>query len=1047
LHWKGENRIIQPRGDKLREMNRMSQHWLIVGLLLAMAMTAWSQGGSICRVYDMADGFPETACGLISAGPRGRVLVEHPRSGTLSWLDGYEVKTLPAPHMKGRRAYESPGGQIWSVWPGGLEEYDGKTWNQFRLPEIEAFFSGGHGDSKADLRLWPTRQGRVLFLLPSGLMEFNSENPKASQSRIIRKSSQTALGHFIGMTPAFDGGLWVTGENGVAKLSAPARNITVSNAWKDFVPSGLSRLRNFDEPIADEEGGVTALAKTSPEGAKVVVHFDGRRWLTLPVGAENVLQAWRASANSYCIASKESVMEFDEDSAGMQLSQEVAVRQFSDLATDAQGVFWLATAEGLFRYAPSTWLKPAPLRELNAPVESMAEDSAGRFWLLETNCLHEMQEDRWRTHALPEWVAKNLHGKPGLFPVGNGNIVIGGGDELVQYRSKTETFEVVPGSAGKRLKALGLFRKALCVQELPSDGKGPAQLAIYDGESITNFPLPQPEMDLGEASHFFASPGGDLWLSGERGLARYHRKEWETFAPAEGNVPEAALCLAEISDGRIWCGTAGKIWEFDGKAWSLIRAGFDQVNDLIKSRDGSVWVATNKGLHRLHQGAWAANGAEEGLPAQEIRQIYEDSRGRIWLGTKHGATLYHPEADPDPPHTYIQPPKDAKNSALEGMPFTVSFRGRDKWKYTPAERLLYSYRLDEQDWSPFQEEQVVTFSEVPAGRHHFQVRAMDRNWNIDPKPALLEFAITLPWYRETRLALVIGGATIVVLFFGGLAFNRHRQLLRSYAEVEEKVTLRTKELEIANQELLHSQKMNALGTLAAGIAHDFNNILSIIKGSAQIIEENLENREKIQTRVGRIKTVVEQGAGIVRAMLGFSRESDQQAQSCDVNEVVEETIRLLGDRFMHEVEVKVETTPSLPEVSASKDLIQQILLNFIFNAAEAIQGRKQIILRTSQADKLPALMALTPLTAPVYVCISVEDFGSGIAPEVMPRIFEPFFTTKAMSARRGTGLGLSMVYELAKQIRSGLAVQSSPGKGSIFTLIIPAGNPAEKQVK
>ena len=178
-------------------MRRMYRHWLAAGLLLAMAMTAWSQGSLICRGYDVADGFPETACALISAGPRGRVLVEHPKSGELSWLDGYEVKTLPAPHMKGGRAYESPGGQIWSVWSGGLEEYDGKSWNQFVLPEIGAYFRGGRGDSKADIRLWPTRQGRVLFLLPESLLEFNSENPKAFQSRVIRKSSQTELGHFL----------------------------------------------------------------------------------------------------------------------------------------------------------------------------------------------------------------------------------------------------------------------------------------------------------------------------------------------------------------------------------------------------------------------------------------------------------------------------------------------------------------------------------------------------------------------------------------------------------------------------------------------------------------------------------------------------------------------------------------------------------------------------------------------------------------------------------------------------------------------------------
>src|SRR5205085_11326123 len=102
----------------------------------------------------------------------------------------------------------------------------------------------------------------------------------------------------------------------------------------------------------------------------------------------------------------------------------------------------------------------------------------------------------------------------------------------------------------------------------------------------------------------------------------------------------------------------------------------------------------------------------------------------------------------------------------------------------------------------------------------------------------------------------------------------------------------TRELEIANREFMHSQKMTPLGTLAAGIAHDFNNILSIIKGSAQIIEDNLDNPAKVTTRVERINTVVEQGAGIVKAMLGFSRDSDQPPGLCDMNAVVSDTLTL-----------------------------------------------------------------------------------------------------------------------------------------------------------
>jgi two-component system, cell cycle sensor histidine kinase and response regulator CckA len=235
----------------------------------------------------------------------------------------------------------------------------------------------------------------------------------------------------------------------------------------------------------------------------------------------------------------------------------------------------------------------------------------------------------------------------------------------------------------------------------------------------------------------------------------------------------------------------------------------------------------------------------------------------------------------------------------------------------------------------------------------------------------------------------------------------------------------------------YCQKMRALGTLAAGIAHDFNNILSIVKGSAQIIEDNLKDPEKIRTRTDRIKTVVNQGSAVVQAMLGFSRGSDEMLEDCDINPVVDNTLKLLGDRFLREVELRFDGAPTLPSVRASQSLVQQILLNFIFNAAESMNGRKRVIITTSQAGPLPERMALSPAAAAAYVAVAVRDFGCGIAPENVPRVFEPFFTTKALSTRRGTGLGLSIVYELAKKMEAGLALESSIGQGSIFTLFLP----------
>ena len=139
---------------------------------------------------------------------------------------------------------------------------------------------------------------------------------------------------------------------------------------------------------------------------------------------------------------------------------------------------------------------------------------------------------------------------------------------------------------------------------------------------------------------------------------------------------------------------------------------------------------------------------------------------------------------------------------------------------------------------------------------------------------------------------LIMGAMVIMVVLAGLAVNRHIRLKRSYAEVERLVRSRTEELEKANRELLQDQKMKALGTLASGIAHDFNSILSIIKGSVQLIESRSQKPEIIQKRIQRIHSVIDQGAGIVHSMLGYVRRGAKRIASADLNEVVGEAVKM-----------------------------------------------------------------------------------------------------------------------------------------------------------
>jgi signal transduction histidine kinase len=548
----------------------------------------------------------------------------------------------------------------------------------------------------------------------------------------------------------------------------------------------------------------------------------------------------------------------------------------------------------------------------------------------------------------------------------------------------------------------------------------------------------------------FKSRQGELWLGGASGIARVREETLQLFISTNQLGPEQVRGFAESSDGRLVCATPAKVWEFDGREWQALRVGLPEVTHLLFAANGTLWVATQNGVHRQVRGWWIHNDAADGLPTAPVMEIRERSGGEVIADTPVGWFRFDPNADLDPPRTILQPPPTPR--VREGESLRVTFRGQDRWNLTPPGRLLFSHKLDEREWSAFQETTEVVLPELPAGRHLFLVRALDRNGNLERQPARLEFTVVLPWYRETRLVLVLAVALTVAVFFAGLAWNRHRRLQHSYADVERQVAERTRELALAQRELLHSQKMNALGTLAAGIAHDFNNILSIIKGSAQIIEDHPDDPAKIRTRVDRIKTVVQQGAGIVEAMLGFSRPSPDPTTPVDVNGVVADTVRLLGDRFLRGVEINFHPGADLPAIPVARDFVQQVLLNFILNAAEAMErrpqgqtpgnshaGRPQITIHTRRTSNLPPGLFLKPAAAPGFIEIAVTDTGEGIAPGNLPRIFEPFFTTKAMSSQRGTGLGLSMVYELARKLEAGLAVESQLGVGSTFTLIIPAG--------
>ena len=1013
-----------------------------VGILCFLSASAvWAQKISTWRAYKVADGLPELAVTSLTTAPQGKLLVRH-TDPFLSSLDGYGVKVQSLNGLKCGKVYEGPSGQLWTVSPGNLVDLRETPPVFYPLRELDdKKFSSMPALNQ--ITLYPIRQGRVLVLLPELLLDFNLDPREKTRTQILLESSRSGLGNFNALLPAKDGGVWLVGSKGVSRLDASAKNITVASQWREHLIPPDFHADSLENPHENDDGSLIAVATVQTNTQKIILVFDGKQWRSHESGTENIRHAWKGQGDSFWAMTPNSLLQWSFDKNGFEEDLEISARRYIDVAVESSGTFWVATSEGIYRHTPSLWENSIANAGLHSQVLRLASDQEGRIYFVSGNSLYVVRGEEQNSFKLDETILRAGQDSQAIYVLKDRSVLLGAGDKVFQFQPARKTFKLIEDSSHRKLIPLGKMSNGAFGFQRVSGASGSENaspdLLTFDGALLAPWSLPKPDGSLGPTlSSVFAAQNGDLWLGGQKGVAWLREGKWRAFVTADKTSPDEALDFAELADGRIWCATPTKIWEFDGRKWSLLRRGFESINRLQRTRDGSVWVASNNALHRYFQGNWVENSMEDGLPSAVIRDLCEDQLGHLWAATARGISQFHPEADPDPPHTSVKFDQPGDARIPEGGSLNAVFFGMDKWKFTSRGRLLYSHRLDANDWTPFWEVSFFSGADLSPGKHFLQVRSMDRAGNIDPSPARMNFAVVLPWYRESRLLFISVAALLVVLFFAGLAVNRHQRLVRSYAEIEIKVAERTRQLETANRELMHSQKMNALGTLAAGIAHDFNNILSIIKGSAQIIEANLDDPKKVSTRLDRIKTVVEQGAGIVKAMLGFSRDSEEPVKPEDINAAVEDTLKLLGDRFLREIKVYFEAGKDLPEVACSKDFIQQILLNFIFNAAESVLSRNDIILSTFATKELPPETVLAPDRTEDYVCLQVRDFGSGISRENLTRIFEPFFTTKALSARRGTGLGLSMVYELAKKVKAGIAVHSEVGVGSVFTLIIPA---------
>jgi PAS domain S-box-containing protein len=249
---------------------------------------------------------------------------------------------------------------------------------------------------------------------------------------------------------------------------------------------------------------------------------------------------------------------------------------------------------------------------------------------------------------------------------------------------------------------------------------------------------------------------------------------------------------------------------------------------------------------------------------------------------------------------------------------------------------------------------------------------------------------------------------------------------------------RTEQLAM-EEALRQAQKLESLGVLAGGIAHDFNNLLTAILGNLGLVRDQAEAGEPVDAFLDNIEKTVLRAADLTRQMLAYSGRGVFIKVPLALEEAVREMANLLKVSISKKVRLQFEFDAQLPAVEADPAQIQQVIMNLVTNASEAIgDAEGEILLSVRTVDLDAAHTAIVHPTTPIapgrYLCLLVRDTGIGMSPETLARIFDPFFTTKFS----GRGLGMSAMLGILKAHQAGIAVKSSPGQGTEFQVFLPA---------
>jgi len=301
-----------------------------------------------------------------------------------------------------------------------------------------------------------------------------------------------------------------------------------------------------------------------------------------------------------------------------------------------------------------------------------------------------------------------------------------------------------------------------------------------------------------------------------------------------------------------------------------------------------------------------------------------------------------------------------------------------------------------------------------------------------PKPETLAYTRT-PLPQVAFIAgILLAGMMAFAVYMAETAQLRARDLAKANKDLEKEIAGR----QLAEDALRQAQKMEAVGRLAGGVAHDFNNLLMVIRGHAALSLRNVGVNGPLRRELDEILQATDRASSFTRQLLAFSRKQVLQPRVLDLNALTTQVANMLPPVLGEDIKLSLDLDPDLGHVKADQALLEQVIMNLVFNARDAMQEGGELAIQTSNADLDATSLAVHPAAhAGPYAVLAIRDTGHGMSEETQSHIFEPFFTTKDRG--KGTGLGLATVYGTVSQSGGFVAVSSKIGAGTEIKIFLP----------